>query len=84
MVTNLMPVVAPIYFDGDISIIDNKTFGIFEVEIITPDNLNIPILQKRHKIKEGIRTIAGLGKWTGRYFSVELYNADKYGYNLKF
>jgi hypothetical protein len=62
MFMNLMPVGVPIYFDGDISLINNKPFGIFEVEIITPDNLNIPILQKRHKIKESIRTVAGLGK----------------------
>jgi hypothetical protein len=41
--------------------LSNKPFGIFEVEVIAPENMNIPILQKRVKTKNGTRTIAPLG-----------------------
>nr|BAM29340.1 dnapol [Lentinula edodes] len=88
-----MPVEKPIYFEGDIFILNNinisslyqtdKPFGIFEVEIETPSNIKIPILQKRIKTNKGYRTIAPIGNWSGIYFSDELYNAQKYGYKFK-
>ena len=38
---------------------NNKPFGIFEVEVTAPDNINIPILQLRVKTQAGgTRTIA--------------------------
>lgn len=46
--------------------------------MITPpkDELNEPILLKRHKTQNGgHRTIAPVGKWKGVYYSEELYNA---------
>jgi len=57
-----MPVGHGIYFEGDISLVENKPFGIFEVEVAAPENLKVPILQLRFKIKEGLRTLAPLGK----------------------
>jgi hypothetical protein len=86
-----MPVGSPINFEGDISLIGpgsgynliNKLFGFFEVEIESPHNMNIPLLQTRLKTKNGDRTIAPLGTWRGTYFSEELFNAMKYGYKFK-
>lgn len=84
-----MPVGSPIYFEGDIlkNISNNskdKPFGIFEVEIFAPENIKVPLLQKRVKNKNNsFSTIAPIGNWTGTYFSDELYNATKYGYSFK-
>ena len=82
MFNHLMPTGHPIFFEGDISKYDNKPFGFFEVEVTAPDNLDIPILQKRVKTNSCTRTIATLGKWTSWHFSEELYNAEKYGYKF--
>ena len=77
-----MPVGIPKYFEGDIfNGIDftserDKPFGVFDVEVISPDNLNIPILQTKIQTEfGGIRTVSPLGKWEGTYFSEEIYNA---------
>jgi hypothetical protein len=78
-----MPVGQPTYFEGDIRKVDNKAFGIFEVEIQAPDNIKIPLLQTRIKTDKGYRTISPIGNWTGKYFSDELYNAENYGYTFK-
>jgi len=83
-----MPIGNPTYFEGDIlnhldTNKNNKPYGIFEVEVTAPENLNTPILQLRLKTKNGTRTIAPLGSWTGVYFSEEIYNAIKYGYKFK-
>jgi hypothetical protein len=56
-----MPVGNPVYFEGDITHFVNKPFGIFEVEVTSPLNLNIPILQTRVKTSNGIRTMAPNG-----------------------
>ena len=76
-----MPVGNPTYFEGDITFIEDKPFGFFEVEVKSP-NIKIPILQLRVKTKAGTRTVAPIGNWTGWYFSEELYNAAKYGYTF--
>lgn len=60
-----MPVGAPTRFEGDIRLVDPKAFGYFYCEIVTPHFLKHPLLQRRVKTKDGIRTIAGLGKWKG-------------------
>jgi hypothetical protein len=78
-----MPVGKPIYFEGNILNFEKKPFGIFEVEVVTPKFMKIPLLQTRIKTKNGFRTIAPLGNWTGIYASEELYNAAKYGYKFK-
>ena len=45
MKTFPMPIGQPTYFEGDINLKYKRPFGIFEVEIITPENLDIPILK---------------------------------------
>jgi hypothetical protein len=59
---NPMPTSFPTYFEGDIFLKETKPFGIFEVEIIAPEKLDIPILQLRFKTDKGIKTISPLGK----------------------
>ena len=86
-----MPVGNPTFFEGDISLIGpesgynlmNKLFGFFEVEVEAPKSMKIPLLQTRLKTNYGYRTVAPVGTWTGTYFSEELFNAKKYGYNFK-
>ena len=58
-----MPVGSPVYFEGDITKIKNKPYGIFFCEVESPNNLNEPIIQKRIKSFNGMKTIAPLGKW---------------------
>ena len=76
-----MPVGYPTFFEGDITLIEEKPFGFFEVDVRSPI-IKIPLLQLRIKTKSGIRTIAPIGNWTGWYFSEELNNAAKYGYSF--
>jgi DNA polymerase type B, organellar and viral len=83
MANKFMPFGKPIFFNGDISIIDPQSFGFFYCEITSPDNLEHPILQRRIKTINGLRTISGLGKWTDWIFSEEMYNAIKFGYSFK-
>ena len=87
-----LPTGIPVYFEGDILNInclsktqsdEVKPFGIFEVDIESPSNIKIPLLQTRIKPKNGYRTISPIGNWSGKYFSDELYNAQKYGYKFK-
>jgi len=56
---------------GVLSNKDNLPYGFFEVDLITPpkNELNEPILLKRHNTKNGgHRTIAPVGKWKGVYY----------------
>jgi hypothetical protein len=72
----------PVYFEGDILSSSIKPFGIFEVEV--PTDLNVPILQIKYKTEKGeIRTISPLGRWSGVFFSEEIFNAMKYGYKFE-
>lgn len=72
-----MPVGSPTYFEGDIlqdSDYDpnNKPFGIFEVDVVAPSNIKLPLLQTRIKTKKkDHRTLAPLGslRRSGFYFS---------------
>lgn len=83
-----MPVGDPTYFEGDISKFNSyynsneRPFGVFEVEVIAPKYIKIPLLQKRYKVNGATSTISPLGRWTGVYFSEELYNAEKHGYSF--
>ena len=81
-----MPIGKPIAFTGDIRKIDPNAYGFFYCEITTPNELNNPLLQRRIKTSEGMRTIAGLGSWTGWICSTpqrgEMDNAMKYGYQF--
>jgi hypothetical protein len=83
MLKNPMPVGKPIAFDGDIRKVDPQSFGFFYCKITTPEFLEHPILQRRIKTSEGLRTIAGLGSWEGWIFSEEMDNAMKFGYSFE-
>jgi hypothetical protein len=78
-----MPIGKPIVFQGDIRKIEADAFGFFYCKITSPSNLLHPILQRRIKTKDGIRTIAGLGAWEGMISSTEMDNAVKYGYQFE-
>jgi len=68
------------YFEGDIFKLGFTPFGFLFAEVTAPENLNIPILQILYKG----RTISPLGKFTGWFFSEELFNArDNFGYKFK-
>ena len=82
MAYNDMPIGKPIVFQGDIRSTDPNAYGYFYCKITSPDNLAHPILQRRIKTSDGIRTIAGLGSWNGWIYSVEMDNAIKYGYTF--
>jgi hypothetical protein len=77
-----MPVGYPTYFEGNILKYEKEPFGFFEVEIQAPEDLKNPLLQVRIDTKNGKRTIAPLGNWTGFYFSEEIYNTMKMGYTF--
>ena len=73
------PIGDPTYFEGDILKTEPYAFGFFYCKIITPPFLDHPILQLHHNN----RTISPLGTFEGWFFSEELYNAKKYGYNFE-
>jgi len=83
MANTPMPVGQPIAFDGNIRAVEPEAFGYFYCKITSPEFLEHPLLQRRIKTSEGIRTIAGLGSWEGWIFSGEMYNAIKFGYTFE-
>lgn len=79
-----MPVGTVKYFMGDISLLGEIPYGIFEVELETPKFIRHPILQVRVRTKNGgNRTISPLGNWTSWYHSEEIKNAMIFGYKFK-
>lgn len=83
MANTPMPVGKPVAFKGDITKIDPNAFGFFYCKITSPSNIKHPLLQRKIKTSDGLRTIAGLGSWTGWIFSDEMNNAMKYGYTFE-
>jgi hypothetical protein len=83
MTNDLMPVGKPIAFLGDIRQIEPDAYGFFFCKMISPEYLEHPILQRRIKTSEGLRTVAALGTWEGWICSSEMDNAVKYGYQFK-
>jgi len=83
MANNNMPIGKPIAFDGDIRNNDPNAYGFFLCKITSPEYLAHPILQRRIKTPNGLRTIAGLGSWEGWIYSEEMDNAIKYGYQFE-
>ncbi len=79
----LMPVGKPTYFEGDIRKIDPNAYGFFYCKMTSPDYLEHPILQRRIKTVNGLRTVAGLGTWSGWICSIEMDNAIKFGYQFE-
>jgi hypothetical protein len=79
-----MPIGRPIFFEGDIYKFESAgAFGFFYCKITSPEYLEHPILQRRIKTAQGLRTIAGLGTWEGWILSSEMENAIKYGYTFE-
>ena len=79
-----MPVSDLAFFEGDILKYKDRPDGFFEVEVETPKDLHIPVLQTRIDQPDGTKTLAPLGKWRGVYASSEIYNAiDNFGYKFK-
>jgi hypothetical protein len=83
MAQGLMPVGLPTVFDGDIRAIEPQATGFFYCEITSPSYLEHPLLQRKINTGEGVRTVAGLGTWTGWISSIEMDNAVKFGYSFK-
>lgn len=83
MANTMMPIGRPIAFDGDIRQIEPNAYGFFYCKITSPTSLKHPILQRRIETSDGLRTIAGLGSWTGWINSPEMDNAVKYGYTFE-
>jgi len=82
---NEFPIGTPTYFEGNILLqpTGDSTFGFFYCKIKAPEGLKHPILQSHIKTSDGLRTVAPLGNWEGMYFSKELYNAKKFGYEFE-
>lgn len=78
-----IPIGVPSSFEGNIFKYTKDPFGFFYCKITSPNNLEHPILQRRIKTINGIRTIAGLGSWEGWIFSEELKNALRFGYQFE-
>jgi hypothetical protein len=78
-----MPIGKPIVFEGNIRQVDSEAYGFFYCKINSPNYLEYPILQRRIKTSEGIRTVAGLGSWEGWINSAEMDNAMKFGYTFE-
>nr|YP_009487294.1 hypothetical protein [Russula lepida]AWB36196.1 hypothetical protein [Russula lepida] len=83
MFKNFMPIGFPTYFEGDIRIENPEAFGFFYCKIKAPDNIKHPIIQTHVKINGIVRTIAPIGEWTDMLFSMEMDNAQKYGYKFE-
>jgi hypothetical protein len=47
-----MPVATVKYFTADISLIGDIPYGLFEVEVETPENIRHPILQVKARTKK--------------------------------
>lgn len=78
-----MPLGSPVYFEGNIPLINPHAFGIFFCKIVAPDHLQHPILQTHVKTNNIIRTISPKGTWYDWINSLELDNAIKFGYKFE-
>jgi hypothetical protein len=75
-----MPIGKPIAFEGNIRQLEPNAYGIFYCNIVSPEYLKHPILQRKIK---GKGTVAGLGTWLGWISSIEMDNAARYGYTFE-
>ena len=78
-----VPTGKPVAFEGNILEINPEAYGYFYCKIRSPKYLEHPILQRKIKTKDGFRTIAGLGSWTGWVYSGELFTCQKLGYKFE-
>lgn len=78
-----MPIGLVKTFKGDIRRVNPTASGTFYCNITSPIDIQHPILQKRVETPNGMRTVAGIGSWTGWLNSNELDNAIKHGYIIE-
>lgn len=78
-----VPTGIPTAFEGNILDINPEAYGFFYCKIDTPEKLDHPILQRKIKTKDGMRTIAGLGSWEGWVYSEEMFTCLKFGYKFE-
>jgi len=72
------------FFEGDYSLWFKDIFGFVLVEVNAPKNLKRPILPHKIINSDGSQsTIYPVGTWIGWYFTEEIKNAMKYGYEFK-
>ena len=83
MLKQMMPIGKVKFFTGDIFKFNPDAFGFFFCKIEAPDKIKHPIVQTHVKTESGIRTMSPIGTWTDYIFSVELKNAEKYGYKFQ-
>jgi hypothetical protein len=83
MAQQLMPIGIPTLFEGDIRKLEPNVYGFFYCKITSPSELDHPIIQRRIKTSDGVRTVAGLGSWLGWICSSEMDNAIKFGYSFE-
>jgi len=83
MKANPFPIGPPTYFEGIFLNYDPNAFGFFYCKISVPSYKLHPILSAHIKIRDNIRSIFHTGNWEGMYFSEELKNAQKYGYEFE-
>lgn len=83
MATMGMPVGKPVAFEGDITEFEPEFCGFAYCDITAPDNLEHPILQKRVRTKDGIRTVTGLGYGASWVTSTSLFKGAQLGYKFK-
>ena len=77
------PIGNPTYFEGNLFKFNPELFGFFYCKVTTPEYLDHPILQTHYKTNAGVRTISPLGSWSGWFFSEELKNSLKFGYQFE-
>ena len=78
-----LPVGKPVAFEGDITSVDPDHFGFYYCKITSPNKIIHPILQKKVKTRDGLRTVAGIGSWEGWIFSLEMRCAIRHGYKFE-
>ena len=75
--------VGPIkYFDGNIFDHDENAFGFFYCNVVTPTNMERPLLQTKVVTEHGLRTLAPLGEWNDWIFSEEIKKYSELGYKF--
>jgi hypothetical protein len=82
MINQDMPIGKPEKLTGDFNKIKERLFGFFYVQVNCPVDIKHPIIQIKHKTKNGIKTISPVGTWSMWIFSEEMYNAMDYGYTF--
>ena len=83
MQTCLMPTKSVNYFEGNIIETEPNAFGFFYCNIISPDDLQYPVLQTHVKTKGGVRTMSALGTYQDWIFSEEMKFAQSLGYKFE-